>query len=334
MYLVFDVGGTFVKYAIMTEKGEIIEKHKVPTPNHGTEEEPMKPYSMDPEEAIENFLNEIEIIYGAYSKKYDIEGIAMGLPGQINVEHGIVYGGGGLPYLNKAPLGDLISRRCDSVPVALENDGKCAALSEVWLGNASDCKDACVLVFGTGVGGGIVIDRKIHHGVGMIAGEMSFIYDGLQKDHLDMLIPFEERPNSKDFRLPLCLWTMHASVHSLRRRVGDVKGIPWQNVTGEEIYDMAESGDEEVINILDDMYFNIAWHCCNLYITLAPEIILIGGGISAQPKFFEGIVKYVNKMRRISHVYDRMKLSTCKFGNDSNLIGALFNFLQKYDKAQ
>lgn len=334
MYLVFDVGGTFIKYAIMTEQGEILEKHKVPTPNQGTDEEPMRPYVMDPEEGVENFLNQIEIIYGSCAKRFEIEGIAMGLPGQINVEHGIVYGGGGLPYLNKVPLGDLISRRCDNMPVALENDGKCAALSEVWLGNARDCKDACVLVFGTGVGGGIVIDRKIHHGVGMIAGEMSYIYDGLKKEDVDMLLPLEDRDDSKDYRLPVCLWTMHASVLSLRRRVADIKGISWQSVSGEDIYAMADQGDEEIIKVLDDMYFNIAWHCCNLFITLAPEIILIGGGISAQPKFFEGIVKYVNKMRRISHVYDRMKLSTCKFGNDSNLIGALFNFLQKFGKAK
>ncbi len=82
------------------------------------------------------------------------------------------------------------------------------------------------------------------------------------------------------------------------------------------------------------MYYNIAWHCCNLYITLAPEIILIGGGISAQPKFMEGIIKYTSKLRRLSYIYERMKIDLCKFGNDSNLIGALFNFLQKYDLAK
>ena len=96
---------------------------------------------------------------------------------------------------------------------------------------------------------------------------------------------------------------------------------------------MAET-DPGVQDILEDMYFNIAWHCCNLYITLAPEIILIGGGITAQPKFLEGIVKYVTKLRRLSYIYDRMKIDLCKFGNDSNLLGALFNFLQKYNLAQ
>lgn len=335
MYLVFDVGGTFIKYALMDLKGKIYEKHKVPTPfqegetdKHGKE---VTPYTVDPEEGIEAFLNQIDIIYGTYSKEYQITGIAMSLPGQINVNQGIVYGGGGLPYLDRVPLGNLISRRCDNIPVALENDGKCAALAEVWIGNAKDCKDACVLVFGTGVGGAVVIDRKIHHGVGMLAGEMSFIADGIKMEDLDDLRPLEDVKEEDDYQFPNCLWTQQSSVLALRRHVAKAKGMRWQDINGEQIYEMAENGDTEVQQILEEMYFNIAWHCCNLYIVLAPEIILIGGGISEQPKFFEGVVKYVTKLRRMSHIYSRMKIDLCKFGNDSNLLGALYNFMQKYN---
>lgn len=334
MYLVFDVGGTFIKYAIMDEKGKIYEKHKVPTPFQNGEVDEnnveIHPYNVKPEVGVEAFLNQIDIIYGKYSKDYDIAGIAMSLPGQINVNQGIVYGGGMLPYLDRVPLGNLVSRRCGNVPVALENDGKCAALAEVWIGNAKDCKDACVLVFGTGIGGGIVIDRKIHHGVGMLAGEMSFIYDGITMEDAENFRPLEEIRGT-DYKLPQVLWTQHSAVMSLRIHVAEAKGLKLQDVDGESIYEMAENGDEEVQEILEKMYFNIAWHCCNLFITLAPEIILIGGGISAQPKFFEGIVKYVTKLRRISNVYNRMKIDLCKFGNDSNMIGALFNFMQKYN---
>ena len=179
MYLVFDVGGTFIKYALMDQKGKIYEKYKVPTPfqdgkvdDNGDE---ITPYTVKTEDGIAAFLEQIDIIYGKYSKEYQITGIAMSLPGQVNVNQGIVYGGGSLPYLDRVPLGNLISRRCGNVPVALENDAKCAALAEVWIGNAKDCKDACVLVFGTGIGGGIIIDRKVRHGVGMIAGERSFL---------------------------------------------------------------------------------------------------------------------------------------------------------------
>ena len=306
MYLVFDVGGTFIKYALMDQKGKIYEKYKVPTPfqdgkvdDNGDE---ITPYTVKTEDGIAAFLEQIDIIYGKYSKEYQITGIAMSLPGQVNVNQGIVYGGGSLPYLDRVPLGNLISRRCGNVPVALENDAKCAALAEVWIGNAKDCKDACVLVFGTGIGGGIIIDRKVRHGVGMIAGEMSFLYDGLPIEDVDKIRPLEEINSKQGGELPdPCIWTQQASVQALRRKVAKAKGLKWQEVNGEDIYEMAET-DPEIQDILERMYYNIAWHCCNLYITLAPEIILIGGGISAQPKFMEGIIKYTSKLRRLSYI--------------------------------
>ena len=115
MYLVFDVGGTFIKYAIMDKSGKIYEKYKVPTPfwegkldEKGVE---ITPYTVKPEEGIEEFLNQVDIIYSKYSKEYQITGIALSLPGQVNVAQGIVYGGGSLPYLDRMPLGNLISKR-------------------------------------------------------------------------------------------------------------------------------------------------------------------------------------------------------------------------------
>ena len=108
MYLVFDVGGTFIKYALMDQKGKIYEKYKVPTPfqdgkvdDNGDE---ITPYTVKTEDGIAAFLEQIDIIYGKYSKEYQITGIAMSLPGQVNVNQGIVYGGGSLPYLDRLHL--------------------------------------------------------------------------------------------------------------------------------------------------------------------------------------------------------------------------------------
>ena len=84
MYLVFDVGGTFIKYALMDQKGKIYEKYKVPTPfqdgkvdDNGDE---ITPYTVKTEDGIAAFLEQIDIIYGKYSKEYQITGIAMSLP--------------------------------------------------------------------------------------------------------------------------------------------------------------------------------------------------------------------------------------------------------------
>ena len=61
-------------------------------------------------------------------------------------------------------------------------------------------------------------------------------------------------------------------------------------------------------------------------------MILIGGGISAEPAFLAGIRKYVDQLEKISLVFNDMKIDVCKFRNDSNLLGALYNFKQIYEE--
>lgn len=330
MYLVIDIGGTFIKHCVMTRNAEILAKDKFPTPYR------FAIGLSSIEQGLYAFSDAIEEIYREYKKNYDIQGIAMSLPGQVDVEAGICYGGGALPYLDKAHLADIISKRCDGLNVALENDGKCAALSEIWQGNAKDRSSAVVLVFGTGVGGGIVIDRKILHGKGMVAGEISYLFEDINRNNIYDLVPLEatlKDVNKKDrVRLPDgAIWTMQASVSALRREVAAIKGMREDELTGEMIFKWDEEGDEAVHNVLEDWYLNIAKHCMNMHVMLAPDIILLGGGISAEPKFIEGVKKYVDILAKFSIIYDEMEIGLCKFGNDSNLIGALFNYLQKYE---
>ena len=329
MYLVIDVGGTFIKNCIMSRDGEIVCKG----------ESISTPYSCswgmkDVQKGIDAFLDTIYGIYSSFKDDYDIQGIAMSMPGQIDVDNGIVYGGGALPYLDGERVGDLISRKCDGISVAIENDGKCAALAEVWQGNGRDCRDVVVIVFGTGIGGGIVIDRKILHGRGMVAGEMSYLFENVTRDNLYDLVPLEEnmKNNSEGFELPKdSTWSMQASVMSVCHKVADAKNLPRGEVDGKLIYKLEEDGDADVHEILESWYLNIAKHCMNMHVLLAPDMILLGGGISAQPKFIEGVKKYVRILSKFSIIYNEMNIGLCKFGNDSNMIGALFNYLQKYE---
>ena len=327
MYLVFDVGGTYIKHAMMNRDGSIVTKGKVKTPftlGAGLRFVP---------KGLETFVDIIVGVYEDYKQEYHIEGIAMGLPGQVDVERGIPHGGGALPYLDGSPLADIISERCDGLKVALENDGKCAALSEIWLGNARNCNNAVVVVFGTGVGGGVIIDRKVLHGSGMSAGEFSFCMEDITRDKLDGIFLIEDNlRNNEGRRLPPdIIWTMKGSVHALRKKASALKGVDYEEMTGERIYELDEQGDPEIHELLEDLYFNTAKNCCNIHVILAPDIILIGGGISAQPKFIEGIQRYVDKISKLSIIFNKMKVGLCAFGNDSNLIGALYNYLQLYE---
>ena len=322
MYLVFDVGATFIKYAWMTSEGEILEKSKTPTP-------------VARENTVEDFVRVIGNIYDMFKDKGILDGIAMGLPGQIDVKNGIVYTGGGLRYMDDVPLQQLLQERCDNVPVALENDGKCAALAEVWLGNAKDVKDACVLVFGTGIGGALIKNRRVIHGKHLLSGEVSFIFEDMTREEADTLpegYPLMEARTTMEVvdELPYT-WATKRSTINMCHFVTLKKGLPDEAVTGEQVYAWAKAGDEDVINILEDMYFSIAKQCMNLYVIFDPEVILIGGGISEEPEFLKGIQRYIDKLKRLSCVYKDICIDSCKFLNDSNLLGALYNFKLKYE---
>ncbi len=318
MFLVFDVGGTFIKYALMSRDGEITEKDKVPTP-------------VKQGQGFSDFIEALGSIYDRYAAKETVEGIAIGLPGQIDVENGIVYGGGGLRYMANVNLKKPLMERCGGTRVAMENDGKCAALAEVWKGNAKDVQDACVLVFGTGVGGGIIHNRKVLHGKRMTAGEFSFFVENLTRGDLDKLQCIEDMSVYEAVERVPFFWAAYAATGSLCFRMAKKRGVPIEQVTGEKIYEWAEEGDEEAIEALEDMYFAIARKCLDLYVALDPEVILIGGGISANPKFVEGIKKYVKQIQRMSIIYKEIKIDVCQFKNDSNLLGALYNYLQIYE---
>ncbi len=317
MYLVFDVGATFIKYALMTMDGFIEEKGKIHTPNKKTN-------------GVNDFVEAIGNIYDLFGKSETIDGIAMALPGQIDVENAIVHAGGGLKYLDEVELGGLVSNRCEGVRVSMENDGKCAALAEVWIGNAKDLQNVCVLVFGTGLGGGIIIDRKIHRGNRLLAGELSYAIEGMTRKDLETAADIEKMTVVETFERMPYLETARCSTSGLIYRVAVAKGLSMDDVDGEKIYQWALDGDEICIDILEELYFSIAKLCVNLYVSFNPDIILLGGGISAEPKFLEGIQKYVEKLKECSKVYSGLRLDICKFRNDSNLLGALYHFKQMY----
>lgn len=320
MFLVFDVGGTFVKHAVMTIEGKIVEQGKFPTPaSRGAEVQP----------AICSFVEALGAVYDDCKTRYALEGAAVSLPGRIDIYEGIVYGGGFLTYLDQVHLADLLSNRFEGLKVTLENDAKCATLAEGWIGNAKDAKSAFVIVFGTGVGGGFLMDGKLNRGQDMCAGEISFLFDDMIMSKLGNIRPIEELNTHEEFvALPCISWNDKVSMWPLRCRVARHKEMDVADVSGELMYQWAKDGDPYMIETLEKQYLDIARGLCNIYALLAPEVILIGGGISSEPRFMNGILKYVNQLKNLTYMFQSIRVERCKYGNDSNLIGALYHYLQ------
>lgn len=319
MYLVFDVGGTFIKKAVIEADGNILESDKFPSP-------------VGEGKGLEDFLDAITEVYNEVSVRCDIEGIAMSIPGRVDVKRGIVYGGGILNYLDNQPVGELISGRCGGIRVSLENDGKCAALCEAWKGNASDAENAYVLVFGTGIGGGLIINKCVFHGTDLLAGEVSFTFNNMTIEQADDVKRCESLDGTDEVfhNLPY-MQSASCATAGLCYKVAIAKDMKSEDVSGELIYKWAGEGDKQVIDILENWYFDIAKLCLNIYLVCNPDVILIGGGISAQPLFIEGIKRYIDKLKKMSDIMSNIRIDICKYRNRSNLYGALMNFKQLFE---
>ncbi|MFW2489890.1 ROK family protein [Clostridium chromiireducens] len=293
-YLVLDIGGSAIKYALMTSELEFVEKGNEPTPH----------------DCIESFIEVVGKIYDEY--KNEIEGIAISMPGVLDSEKGYTYTGGSLTYNEGKEIVKILQERCPT-KITIENDGKCAALAEVWKGSLKDFNDGVVIVLGTGVGGGIIKDRKLHKGKNFFAGEFSFIATDVNNI---------EGNGS---------WWGHLSgSKSLIEAAAKSKNMSAEELDGYKVFEYANNCDEDILKVLDDFTYKLAVQIFNLQCILDPEVFAIGGGISSQDILIEYIKKNVDKYHKnfISDV-PKPNVIRCEFRNDANLIGALYNFINR-----
>ena len=293
-YLVLDIGGSSIKYAMMNESAEFLSKGSVKTPL----------------DCIESLVEIIGQIYDDY--KFEIEGMAISMPGVLDSDTGYAYSGGWLKYNSGQNIIEVLKKRCNTV-IAIENDAKCAASAELGFGSLKGCKDAAVIVLGTGVGGGIIIDGKVHKGSHSFAGEFSFM-----------------RMNCNEIDAMNHVWGLNNGAPALAETVANIKGIPVEEVNGLFIFELANSGDAKILTVLDEFTRWIAMQIIDIQSLIDPELVAIGGGISAQPLLIELIQKHLDSMEENFGFYKpSVRVVPCEFRNDANLIGALYSFLTK-----
>ncbi len=285
--LTFDIGGTYIKYALMNENNAFLEKAKVKTPQSSREEL-------------------IDTLAEVYSRYADISGIAISMPGIIDKKNGYCSMGGALTYNNDFYLRDALYAKCP-VPIVIENDAKCAAMAEASFGALSDVEDGFVLIFGTMIGGGYINNHQLIRGTHFSAGEVSYITasrDGY---------PYKEEVFGNRCGTPrLC--AMYA----------EAKGLDPAAVNGVTVFTAVNEDDPDACAVLEKYCHEIAIQIFNLQTVIDPQRFAIGGGISAQAVFPETIQKELNKLyAACPYSVPHAEVVTCRFRNDANLVGAL-----------
>ncbi len=295
-YLTIDVGGTNIKYALMNENAEIKEKGEVPTPYDG----------------LDTFIETLKGIYDNYADE-KIEAIAMSAPGKIDSNTGYFYTSGALNYINNINLKDRLK---DVIPVefAVENDAKAAALAEVWKGSMKDVSNGTIIVLGTGIGGAIIIDGKVYRGSTFAAGEYSLLPTYFSKGKFDTK----------------SMWARKNGVGVLVENYAEKIGEDPKKLDGRILFAAANEGKPEALEAIEEYCETLASGIMSLQFALDVQRVAIGGGISKQPVLLNILKKAIEG--HYSYLVGALPASIpeivpCKFGNDANMIGALYHYL-------
>jgi len=291
-YLALDLGGTFLKAAVIDENTKIIEKWKVSSKSKSKEE----------------VLN---LIFEAVDKQVEnVDAICISFPGVVDRNRAYCLTSGAFGNLfTELALGDILKEKY-GLPVAIDNDAKCAINAELWNGALKDVKNGVAYIIGTGIGGGIAINHEVYRGSNFSAGELSGLIENL----------------SGGFANENYYGHSIATPHILRTY--KQKANLDHEVTGEEFFAKVNEGDKVAYEIFDTFCDRTAHYFYNIQCILDVEKICVGGGISAQPILLETLNRKLDAIYEESfELKNRPELVRCFYESDANLIGAVKNFL-------
>ena len=295
-YICIDIGGTSIKYGVLSEKGEIFIDGTVST--KVTEKENF--ILSDVKKLIKNILDEY--------RNYEIKGICISTAGVVNPEKGeIAYAGPTIPKYTGTKIKEELEKEF-SISCEVENDVNCAGLGEYWKGAGKGSKSMVCQTIGTGICGSVILDGKLLNGIGYTAGEIGY---------MDVNGSYIQNIASSKYL-----------VEKVQKEKEEKEGIT-DAITGIDIFELAKKGDEICIAGIDEIISNLAVGVRNIIYLLNPEVIVIGGGITAQKEYLEEKIRKEVNDGMISDMFRKTRIELAQQGNQAGLLGALYNFLNK-----
>ena len=258
-----DVGGTTVAAGLVAADGRVLEHHQAPTHARG------------PGTALETIGELLErVCEQARARGVTVTGVGVGVPGIADAERGTVgvdihYA----PELAQAPLGAILSGRL-GVPVFVDNDVNALALAEWTWGAGRGARSLVMLALGTGVGGGIILDGRLHRGQSGFGGEPGHV-------------PI-------DFDGPPCICggrgclKAYVSGTDIALRAGERFGRP---VGAAEVFRLAAAGDAAADAIVEDVCTALGAGLAIIVNGLNPARVLLAGSVAKSLRPLEARVR-------------------------------------------
>jgi glucokinase len=292
-----DFGGTSVKLGVCRGSELLVTDDPIPTANFA-----------GPAALIGEMAVRVEKLQKQYPA---ICAIGVGVPGLVDFERGFVHELTNVPGWKHVPLKAILSEKT-GLPVLVENDANAMTYAEFRYGAAAGLQNVIGLTMGTGIGGGVVLNGRMHRGSSCAAGEigqMSIHFDG-KPGHYGNLGALEKYTGNHQI-----------AEHAVQRyaEAGIEKDIA--DCTPKMIAIAAQSGDDiarqiwgEVADWLGTALASIAW-------LLNPDAFVIGGGVAqAGDLIFDPLKRKVQSMLS-TVVWEKLQILPARFSNEAGIIG-------------
>ena len=295
-----DVGGTSVKLGTVDGKGRVFDQKEVI-------------YSKDGDRHVMDAI--CESIRGIAEENGGISGFAgigVSAAGCINSVKGCVAGNGGnIPDWSRTEVCSIL-RKEFGIPATLANDANCAILGELWTGAARGYSEVLGITLGTGVGGGVITGGKLLEGAHGFAGELGHFPTHVGGDHCIC-------------GLDGC-FERYASTSAMIRYAIDIDP---DLDNGRALFSAAESGEMQALEILDTWITEIAAGIAGYIHVFDPQLVLIGGGVSAQKTLLiEPLRKKVLSLI-MPDFRDDLEFKAAALGNSAGMVGAVYYLMSK-----
>ncbi len=284
-----DLGGTSIKAAII-DHGKIIAFKETPT------------------EAKKGGPQVMENLIGLLKSYEGYEAIGISSAGQVDSLNGrIIYANENIPGYTGMEVKKMVEAALGK-PCRMENDVNCAALGETYYGAGKEEKDLLCLTYGTGIGGAIIINRKVYTGHEGVAGEFGHMYTHPG----DRLCPCGKRG-------------CYEAYASASRLVASAKDVDPTVGNGRDLFEKINLGHNDLDDVLTNWAREVAIGLASLTHVFNPSLIVLGGGVLEQDMALSRIQKEFDDL--IMDSFKGVHLKKAELGNQAGLLGAYSLFL-------
>ncbi len=234
-------------------------------------------------------------------------GTGVALAGFIDMQKGVVLASPNIPPLENAPARDALQQRLNA-PVILENDANAAALGEKWIGAGRGVDDLVLLTLGTGIGGGIIVDGKVLHGVTGMAAELGHV-------------TVDPTGNPCACGNTGCL-EKHASATAISA-MARFLGLG-ENLTSRQVYDLAAAGNANAQRVFEYMGTALGIGLANYIQIFNFPLYLLSGGVLAAWDFFAPAMFREVERRSFTYRSTKTRIERAALASDAGLFGAAY----------